>query len=1377
MEKHLPQQCNLRTFVTTVKKLSEGPLNKEDLEIVIDVFKQIDSRATGSIKWNDVRNYVMASEVIGEAEGGGGRERKWHADANVKDDNTYVTGLRSLTYFPKPIAKLALILNNDEGLQLLVPPEYQSEMPRLSISLRHHTAFKQHKLIECLSIDGIDGIVTSSVMEGRGIGGFVTVWDVPTAREREKGEQFLPVMVERLETEFPQDFLCYSVREEVLFSASKASGMLICSRIRVGRDNIGDEEGKYEERDITKIVTTKPPVFEEEGGGGGEQLPEAPLRSDPKILKDLLNLNIKVKKKELEMAESDARRKEDKDKLSLEMHVKSEQEMILEAEARKAKAKNAMQKETTRQKIPVHMSAISGLLEVRSTDGSNFLLVGSSDGTIASIDLAKPYMESKDPLKHIVRRVAAHEEGVAIMKFSSTSDIILTAGNHCNESLPDIFVWDTHPTTGIALESRTRLPSNGCQIKAIEIIDEENSAIAVGVDGTVLIYKLDDQFELLQKLSPHPNLRGKEVTTVATTPPTSNMPRTLFVCSDRMHIYHCKVLPIHDPILTSFYNPFFSNFVTVTSNRILIWDGSKGDLLRVFKSDQIFGISSFSSVTKEITSCCLDSTGRRLIVGDETGCIKVINFMNGSVRKEFDPHRAAVAFVDYSVTDKCAITAGMDGRLHMVDDGQTEGYKRADTKKGFNEHTIVQRSIEINGNAETFGGKHHNNTHAPSPGHEEDNNHRRSSSFLNALHQAQASGAGSRRGSNLSTMAMKEMVRRASVQSSQGLNLSPPKSHGAGSGVLSMAQIVGVNQQVHNAKMMLAGSRKQSKAHAHGLAHGHPAGAPANFQSHRRSSLSQHPAPGRRMSFLGGLRQNSSSTHDHTELNQVAFSSYLNIIATATTTGTAEYHLHLWDYENCTLIGTCVHPQARSGESYEVSALGLLQPKPFLLGGLSAGIIPIWSILDCSCKLVLVPTTDRKNEWLEAGAKGNSATITSICVINLEDPFKGEVEEEEEEDFTTQLVFASDDKGLIFCWTLSEDVFCEKKVECRRRANFNPHKFVHTLLGGDEMTHYRRQARRAQSRGGIRSRAPSMFWKAHDDTISKISAVEHPPSIISCSHDCLTKVWSIEGILLGVIDNNNPKPSLGLKGGWGFVPSADKGQKSHRHRKEENFAELVDAVHVDDKGIAEAHAMQHNGKVLRRHPSQENFLNKQLHKGQRPTTNGAFLEDAFKSSKLKFSGKYNRRTSWNPMDAKMQIEAERERGEIEELYRGAESKQWDGMMDSLHIFESALGEHTKNRRGNDLGKQSKNYKKRQEVKPWPEFPFKRWGVREDLRELESTKTVRRDVNREVPVIGRPGTSPSKGGRGGGGVGVVVVGGGEVDRGRHRLVENRLLVSA
>ena len=298
------------------------------------------------------------------------------------------------------------------------------------------------------------------------------------------------------------------------------------------------------------------------------------------------------------------------------------------------------------------------------------------------------------------------------------------------------------------------------------------------------------------------------------------------------------------------------------------------------------------------------------------------------------------------------------------------------------------------------------------------------------------------------------------------------------------------------------------------------------------------------------------------------------------------------------------------------------------------------------------------------------------------------------------------------------------------------------------MTHYRRQARRAQSRGGMRSRSPSMFWKAHDDSISMLSAVEHPPSIISCSHDCLTKVWSIEGKLLAVIDSNNPKPSLSSKGpAWAFTPAADKGQKSHRNRKDENFSELVDAVHLEDKGIEKAHALQHSGKVLKRHPSQENFLNRQLHHGKRPTTTGETMDDAFKSGKKKFGAKWtvNRRTSWNPSDAKRIL---REEEQMSKAYQGGGvggDRQWDGMMDSLHIFESALDEHTKTRSSNGLDKQLKNFKKRQEIQPWPEFPFKRWGVREDLP-LE-----RKTVHRPVPV-GRPTTSLSKGARRGAGGG-------------------------
>lgn len=86
------------------------------------------------------------------------------------------------------------------------------------------------------------------------------------------------------------------------------------------------------------------------------------------------------------------------------------------------------------------------------------------------------------------------------------------------------------------------------------------------------------------------------------------------------------------------------------------------------------------------------------------------------------------------------------------------------------------------------------------------------------------------------------------------------------------------------------------------------------------------------------------------------------------------------------------------------------------------------------------------------------------------------------------------------------------------------------------MTYYRVNARKAQSRN-VRARAPSFSWKAHDDNILNIEAVAHPPSIISSSQDCLTKVWGIDGILLGVLDLNNPKPSKGL---WKFKPETAK---------------------------------------------------------------------------------------------------------------------------------------------------------------------------------------------------------------------------------------------
>jgi WD40 repeat protein len=104
---------------------------------------------------------------------------------------------------------------------------------------------------------------------------------------------------------------------------------------------------------------------------------------------------------------------------------------------------------------------VSGLLEIKSTDGSNFLLIASKDGTIAVLNLAKAYMENKDPAKFIVRRLSAHVEGVALMKFSAEKHIVLTAGLHRNDSDPSVFVWDTHPIEGMQQEAKAKMACTG----------------------------------------------------------------------------------------------------------------------------------------------------------------------------------------------------------------------------------------------------------------------------------------------------------------------------------------------------------------------------------------------------------------------------------------------------------------------------------------------------------------------------------------------------------------------------------------------------------------------------------------------------------------------------------------------------------------------------------------------------------------------------------------------------------------------------------------------------------------------------------------------------------------------------------------------------
>ena len=702
----------------------------------------------------------------------------------------------------------------------------------------------------------------------------------------------------------------------------------------------------------------------------------------------------------------------------------------------KKKPKIDSEPQSMTKKIRFHTMGVTAIKEIKSTDGSNFLAVGSSNGQIALMDLGKPYMETANPERFITRRINAHEEGVRLIEFSPIFDVVFTAGVATQDSTSEVFVWDTVTVYGMKMDDKKRLASDSeAQIAAINVVDDDTEVITVDIYCNVNIYSMHT-FARIQKLPPPSNFTGT-VSGSACIPsrPSQKLPGMLAISSTRLHLYHRKVLDVFDPLITAFYNPWFQNFVTATANRVCIWDAFNGALIRVHESSRIYGPSGTSATKVDITSVTIDGTGRRLLVGDETGQVRVVNCMDGKTLKLIDPHGTSVTFLGYAPIEKCVVSTGADGTLHMADDVDIDGYQVA--KNGRQARSVLMRTIVVDTTKNTIG-----DHHTAKLGGDSSN-----------VEDAPPSVPHSRRGSRLLANETKTLatLRKGSLMLGGGGRRSSlsnsifPNDGGGGGEPRTSSTVVAVSRRL----------------------------------SQRRSSLTQNKGGvGRRMSLFKDHALGKEEAQSFSELSCCTFSTHLNLMATGTTTGNGEHHLNIWDYEMCTLVGTCVHPYAKSGESFDVSALEFMCPKPFLVGSLSTGLVHVWEVPKAVCVVTLLPTcveAGKGGRWVdEIFAKINKPTniITSICLCEVVEG-------------GDHIIFASDDKGFVFAWVITQDIVAGGPVTSRRRATFNPHRVVNPVVGGDELTHSRRLARSCQSKN-LRTRTPSYFWRAHDEMISKI---------------------------------------------------------------------------------------------------------------------------------------------------------------------------------------------------------------------------------------------------------------------------------------------------
>ena len=94
-----------------------------------------------------------------------------------------------------------------------------------------------------------------------------------------------------------------------------------------------------------------------------------------------------------------------------------------------------------------------------------------------------------------------------------------------------------------------------------------------------------------------------------------------------LEIFDFKAARVREAVHHVGYNGYFNSFVTASAGRVCIWDGRTGKLKCHHTASRLCGRAG-----AELTSCCVDDRGRKLVVGDDLGHIHVASVQSGAPR-------------------------------------------------------------------------------------------------------------------------------------------------------------------------------------------------------------------------------------------------------------------------------------------------------------------------------------------------------------------------------------------------------------------------------------------------------------------------------------------------------------------------------------------------------------------------------------------------------------------------------------------------------------------------------------------------------------------------------------------------------------------------
>lgn len=294
----------------------------------------------------------------------------------------------------------------------------------------------------------------------------------------------------------------------------------------------------------------------------------------------------------------------------------------------------------------------------------------------------------------------AHGNGVKMLCYSTHVECLASVGYHSysDETTLHISIWKKKGAAG-HLVFETSLKHHDAPVELINFVDSKRQLLSLDTSGTVKVYSsvlltpTSEPWECLQSFQVAPSALSSSPSIVSPTrihscfvvPETAVSDAVLVTAGRNVAFYDLCEVKEREEVFYAHYCQSLNLVLGVTVSKVLFWQADTGKMWKTYEYAAILAScasecggnnNSAGDVDnpRTITAVCMDDRERKVILGDDSGSLKVINAVNGNVMKELDPHRQAISSISYVLHGKRVISISIDSSLHIYDENNPFGF-------------------------------------------------------------------------------------------------------------------------------------------------------------------------------------------------------------------------------------------------------------------------------------------------------------------------------------------------------------------------------------------------------------------------------------------------------------------------------------------------------------------------------------------------------------------------------------------------------------------------------------------------------------------------------------------------------------------------------